>query len=226
MEPLQQRLGYVFRDPKLLRQALTHRSAGVGNFERFEFLGDAALGFAVARLLFDKWPEASEQQLTLMRAKLVNTSALAHNARLLKLGAHLNLSVAEHRTGGADRTSILADAFEAMLGALVCDSGFDAAAAVVCRIFEKQLSKPGDLDLKDPKTRLQEYLQARSMDLPKYSVTAKRGEDHALEFSVECYAKGFDVRAQGVAGSRRKAETAAAATVLRRLESEHGTDPA
>ena len=218
VERLQQRLGYTFRDQQLLRQALTHKSASASNFERFEFLGDAALGLAVAQLLFDTWPDASEQQLTLMRAKLVNANALADNARRLELGRCLKLSVSERRSGGADRTSILADAFEAMLGVIVCDGGFEAAAEVVRRVFLGQLTQPDDVDLKDPKTRLQEHLQARGMGLPSYSLLAKHGADHALEFLVECSVDGLDVRAQGRARSLRKAETAAAATVLRRLE--------
>lgn len=217
IERLQQRLGYTFRDQKLLRRALTHKSASASNFERFEFLGDAALGLAVAGLLFDAWPDASEQQLTLMRARLVNANALADTARRLQLGECLELGVSERKSGVADHTSMLADAFEAVLGAIVQDRGFDVAAAVVQRLFETQLAAP-DADLKDPKTRLQELLQARGMSLPSYSLLAKDGDDHAPEFLVECCVDGFDVRAQGRGRSRRKAETAAAATILRRLE--------
>ena len=141
---LERRLGYSFADRKLLSQALTHRSAGADNFERFEFLGDAALGFVVGRLLFDALDDASEQRLTLMRAHLVNTAALASAARELDLGAFLNLGMAERRAGVAQRSSVLADALEAVLGVVVCDGGLDAATVVIKRLLDSRLATLDD----------------------------------------------------------------------------------
>lgn len=214
---LESRLGYVFRDPSLLRLALTHRSAGADNFERFEFLGDAALGFVVAQLLFDAKPTASEQQLTLMRAKLVSAEALAAIARDLQLGALLNLGAGERRSGGAERPSILADALEAIVGAIVCDGGLAAAAAVVGRTFQSRLRTIDDADLKDAKSRLQEYLQGRGLPLPTYKVVATSGEDHAPTFAVDCVIDPLHVLTRGQGGSRRLAEKAAATAALQRL---------
>ena len=217
MAVLQQRLGYVFATPQLLRLALTHKSAGADNFERFEFLGDAALGYMIGRLLFDALPAASEQQLTLMRANLVNTATLAEVARQLDLGAFLQLGLGERRTGGADRTSILADALEAVLGAIVCDGGLDAASDVVRTLFSDRLAAIAATDLKDPKTRLQEALQAERLSLPCYEVIDTAGKLHAPLFTVHCIVQDMDICETGRGKSRREAEKAAAAAVLRRL---------
>ena len=214
---LQDRLGYVFRDPSLLQLALTHRSAGADNFERFEFLGDAALGFVIAQLLFDAKPAASEQQLTLMRAKLVNADALAAIARDLQLGALLNLGAGERRSGGAERRSILADALEAIIGAVVCDGGLAAATTVVGRAFQGRLRTIDDADLKDAKTRLQEYVQGRGLPPPTYTVVATTGADHAPTFAVDCAIDPLRILTQGEGRSRRLAEKAAAVAALRRL---------
>ena len=214
---LEQRLGYRFASPQLLHLALTHKSFGTDNFERFEFLGDAALGYIVAQLLFDAMPAASEQQLTLMRAKLVNAATLADVAQQLELGLFLHLSSSERRTGGAHRTSILADAFEAVLGAIVCDGGLDAAVDVVRTLFSARLAAVENTDLKDPKTRLQETLQADGLALPRYEVVGTTGKPHAPVFTVDCSADSLGVAAKGRGKSRREAEKAAAAAVLRQL---------
>ena len=217
-DELEERLGHAFQDPILLRSALTHKSASADNFERLEFLGDAAIGFLVAQWLFDAKPDATEKQLTLMRAKLVNAEALAAVARDMQLGAFLNLSSSERQSGGAERTSMLADALEAVIGAVVCDGGMAAAAAVVRKTFHNRLQTIDDVELKDAKTLLQEYLQARGIALPTYTVVATLGKEHAPLFAVDCAIEKFDLRTQGRGKSRRLAEKAAAAAALRHLE--------
>ena len=221
---LEARLGYRFGSPALLRQALTHKSAGAGNFERLEFLGDAVLGFVVGELLFDALPEASEQRLTLLRASLVNEATLAAIARELALGAFVHLGAGARKTGGAERPSILANALEAVLGAVARDGGIDVAAATVARLLGGRLAAIRDgagdphLDavLKDPKTRLQELLQGRGLALPDYGVVAVDGPQHARSYSVECRV-GADIRTRGRGSTRREAEKAAAARALRHL---------
>ena len=215
---LQQRLDYAFVAPQLLRLALTHKSVGVDNFERFEFLGDAALGYVVAQLLFNSMPVASEQQLTLMRAHLVNAATLAEVARQIDLGAFLNLGAGERHAGGADRASILADALEAVLGAIVCDGGLDAASNVVRTLFGDRLAAVEHIDLKDPKTRLQEALQAERLSRPRYEVVDTIGKPHRPIFTVNCIAHDIDLCEMGRGKSRREAEKAAAAAMLRRLK--------
>ena len=229
LEVLQQRLGYRFEDEGKLRSALTHKSAGADNFERFEFLGDAALGFIVARALFDAWPETREHGLTLMRASLVNTAALAELARGIDLGAFVRLGEGARKTGVANRDSVLADALEALIGAIVCDGGFEAATALALRLFEHRLHSLGDDDLRDAKTRLQEYLHARRLPLPKYEVTGTEGRAHTPVFFVACSIDQLGIRAAATGGSRRAAEKVAAARVLRRLQEPTGEtsrDPA
>ena len=221
---LETRLGYRFACPALLRQALTHKSAGADNFERLEFLGDALLGFVVGELLFDTLPAASEQRLTLLRASLVNEAALATVARGLALGTFLHLGAGARKTGGAERASILANALEAVLGAVARDGGTKAAADTVARLLGDRLTaiRAGgedpqlDAGLKDPKTRLQELLQGRGLALPAYDVVAVEGAQHARTYSVECRA-GADVRTRGRGSTRREAEKAAAERALRRL---------
>lgn len=222
---LEARLGYRFQDPKLLRQALTHKSAGADNFERLEFLGDSVLGFVIGEALFDALPTASEQRLTLLRASLVNEATLADVARQLALGTFLHLGMGARKTGDAERPSILANALEALLGAVVVDGGYEAAAGAVHGLFAEQLAairdsagEPAlDADLKDPKTRLQEWLQGRGHPLPAYVVVEKSGPEHARIFGVECRA-GELASTRGRGSSRREAEKAAAAKALRRLE--------
>lgn len=216
---LEQRLGHSFADPGLLRRALTHSSASADNYERLEFLGDAALGFVVARLLFEDMPDATEQRLTLMRTHVVSAAALVEVARKLELGRFLVLGAGERRTGGVDRPSILGDALEAVLGAVLCDGGLKAAVECVRRLFASRLATAQGADLKDPKTRLQEHLQQSGLALPSYEITAAGGLAHAPVYAVECVVEALGVRAQGVAGSRREAEKQAAARALAELES-------
>ena len=211
---LQQRLGHTFAEPRLLRQAVTHRSAGADNWERLEFLGDAVLGFVVSRALFDLNPEVSEQHLTVMRANLVQKEALADVAADLGLSAFLNLGTVEDRSGVAEHTAIRADALEAVLGAVACDGGIDAASKVVERLYGDRLTDPAGIAKKDPKSRLQEIVQAKRLELPTYTVVATTGEEHARIYHVECAAEGLSVRAGASGRSLREAEKRAAAAVL------------
>jgi ribonuclease III len=213
--------GYVFLRPALCYAALTHRSAGADHNERLEFLGDSILNCSVARLLFDAHPEADEGALSRLRATLVSGDTLAQIAQQLGLGEHLRLGPGELKSGGFRRASILADTLEAILGAMFLDSGFDAAAAVVKRIMESRMSALPAADLlKDPKTRLQEALQARGLALPVYTLTAVAGEHHTQSFTVTCEVPIFGVAAVGEGGSRRRAEQLAATKLLELLPPE------
>jgi ribonuclease III len=207
--------GYVFSQPELCSVALTHRSAGAHHNERLEFLGDSILNCAVARMLYEANPLADEGALSRQRASLVSGDTLAQIAAELGFGEHLYLGGGELKSGGHRRASILADALEAMLGAIFLDSGFDAAAAVVRHIIGPRISDmPAVSALKDPKTRLQEALQARGFALPVYTLTAVDGEAHAQTFTVSCevLALGLSTTADG--GNRRRAEQVAADRLL------------
>jgi len=207
--------GHVFRTPALCEAALTHRSAGAEHNERLEFLGDSILNCAVARLLFDAHPLADEGALSRLRASLVSGDTLAQIAGELGLGEHLRLGSGELKSGGFRRASILADALEAMLGAIFLDAGFDTAAAAVARIIGPKMSDlPAADALKDPKTRLQEVLQARGLALPTYTLTAVGGNPHAQSFTVTCEVPVFRVAAVGEGASRRRAEQLAAAKAI------------
>ena len=221
---LERRLGYVFRDQRLLRRALRHKSAGADNFERFEFLGDAALGFVVGRMLFDALPDATEHRLTLMRASLVHGANLAAVAKDLDLGAFLELGAGERKSGVARRSSVLADALEAVLGAVVCDGGIENAEGVARRVFADRLAVIGDDDLKDPKTKLQEILQGRHLEVPIYEIIDSAGPDHERLFTTLCRADSLGLRGEGTARSRRESEKAAAATVLDQLDALRASD--
>ena len=207
--------GYVFSQPELCSVALTHRSAAAHHNERLEFLGDSILNCAVASMLYEANPLANEGALSRQRASLVSGDTLAQIAAELGFGEHLYLGGGELKSGGYRRASILADALEAMLGAIFLDSGFDAAAAVVRHIIGPRMSDmPAVCALKDPKTRLQEALQARGFALPVYTLTAVDGEAHAQTFTVSCevLALGLSTTADG--GNRRRAEQVAADRLL------------
>ncbi len=213
--------GHVFATPSLPYTALTHRSAGAEHNERLEFLGDSVLNCAVARMLYDAHPQADEGALSRLRASLVSGETLAQIAGELGLGEYLHLGPGELKSGGFRRASILADALEAMLGAISLDAGFDAAAAAVARIMTPRMSDlPGADALKDPKTRLQEVLQGRGVSLPTYTLTAVAGDPHAQVFSVTCEVAVFGVAAVGEGASRRRAEQLAAAKLLDLLPAE------
>lgn len=220
---LARRLGYSFRDQRLLRQALTHRSHGAPHNERLEFLGDGVLNLAVAVLLFERLEDAPEGALSRLRANLVNQETLAAVAAEIGLGAHVRLGEGELRSGGAARPSILADAVEALLGAVYLDGGFGAALDVVRRLLGPRAAAAdsGDVD-KDPKTRLQELLQGRRLGLPKYQQLAARGQAHAQTFEVECQVDALGLRCSGEGSSRRRAEQEAARRMLTLLDPAHG----
>ena len=221
LEWVERSFGYVFLQPALCYAAVTHRSAGAEHNERLEFLGDGILNCCVARLLYDAHPLADEGALSRFRATLVSGETLAQIAGELKLGPHLRLGMGELKTGGFRRASILADALEALLGAIFLDSGFDAAAAAVARIIGPRMADlPAADTLKDPKTRLQEALQAHGLALPVYTLTAVAGDPHVQSFTVSCEVPIFELAAVGEGGSRRRAEQLAAAKLLELLPSE------
>lgn len=208
-------LGYRFSDPELLKLALTHRSAGGRNNERLEFLGDALVNAAVAQALFRRHPTMEEGDLSRLRASLVNQETLADVARELDLGSYLILGPGELKSGGYRRASILADALEAVVGAVFLDAGFEAASAMVLRLLGVRLTEPPPLEsLKDAKTRLQEVLQARNLPLPTYAVESVHGEPHRQTFRVSCKIDALQVYTDGEAGSRRGAEQEAARRAL------------
>ena len=215
------RLGYAFRDPALLDAALTHRSASKRNYERLEFLGDAVLNFNVAVLLFREYPEADEGDLSRYRATLVSGASLATVAAGLSLGEQLRLGGGELKSGGFRRSSILADALEALFGAVYLDGGDPAAAAVIERLFAGPLGAlPEARELKDPKTRLQELLQARGLGLPAYVMQQVSGDPHDQWFVASCEVGSLGLQERGEGSSRRRAEQAAAQRVLARLNEE------
>lgn len=218
---LQRALGRRFADEGLLELALTHRSAGGRNNERLEFLGDALINACVAEALFRRHVEMEEGDLSRLRASLVNQDALADVARTLDLGSHLILGPGELKSGGYRRASILADALEALLGAVFLDAGFDAARGVILHLLEPRLASPPSAEsLKDAKTRLQELLQGRELPLPVYEVVAVCGEPHQQLFRVSCSVAPLQIRTEGEAGSRRGAEQEAARQALEKIQ--HG----
>lgn len=219
------RLGHAFRDPALLDAALTHRSASKHNYERLEFLGDSVLNFAVAVLLFREYPDADEGDLSRYRAALVSGSSLAALAAGLGLGEQLRLGGGELKSGGFRRSSILADALEALFGAVYLDGGIAAASAVIEALFAGRLGElPEARELKDPKTRLQERLQARGLRLPVYAVDEVSGEPHEHWFVASCEVAELELRARGEGSSRRRAEQEAAQRLLQELTREVTAD--
>lgn len=215
MNSLQSKLAYDFKRPALLEMALTHRSAGKRNNERLEFLGDGVLNLLVAHLLFERFPAATEGQLSRLRANLVNGTILAELARQLELGGCLSLGSGERKSGGHRRDSILAGALEAVIGAMYLDGGFIAVQRWVTALYADRINglNPDDV-LKDPKTRLQEYLQGRGQALPEYRLVATEGEAHNQRFTVSCKVVGLEEEVIGRGRSRRAAEQQAACKTL------------
>lgn len=205
------RVGYRFNDLELLRRALTHRSHGVEHNERLEFLGDSVVNCAVALELYHKFPKLTEGELSRLRANLVNQQSLAAIAQQYAFGEQLYFGEGELKSGGARRPSILADAVEAVIGAAFLDGGFEAARRVVRTLFGSMLDTIDPATSgKDPKTLLQEYLQARRIALPQYAVVATSGEAHEQLFQVECVIPELRIRSRGEGSSRRSAEQEAA----------------
>jgi ribonuclease-3 len=215
LESLQQRLGYRFSDPDLLRQALTHRSFGQPNNERLEFLGDSVLNCTIAALLFEQFSTIDEGDLSRSRANLVKQQSLYEIAQRIELSQYLLLGEGELRSGGFRRPSILGDTLEAVFGAVFLDGGFGAARAVIAGLYSPILRNVDPRTLgKDAKTLLQEYLQGRRIPLPVYAVVATHGAAHSQTFEVECAIPKLDIRVLGGGGSRRAAEQAAAKLAL------------
>jgi len=215
---LEQHLDYHFADRSLLRQALTHRSAGACNNERLEFLGDAILGFCVAERLYQQHAAADEGSLSRMRAHLVKRDTLAKVGQELALGDWLQLGPGELRTGGHNRSSTQADAVEALIAAVYLDGGMAPAVALIDRLLGSRISAASpERHGKDAKTRLQEWLQARHHTLPEYTVQQVSGEAHHQHFQVACRLPDLELEAKGEGGSRRKAEQQAAAGILAKL---------
>jgi len=204
-------LGYDFNDPQLLQRALTHRSYAPDHNERLEFLGDSILGCVIARHLYGSFPQLSEGELSRLRSSLVREETLAVLAGQLELGNHLRLGEGERKSAGFRRPSILADAVEALFGAVFLDSGFAAAEKVILNLYLPYLEKVDVLTLgKDAKSMLQEYLQGRHIPLPGYTVIATQGAAHAQSFRVECTIPSLGITARGEGSSRRNAEQQAA----------------
>ena len=216
---IEQAIGHSFRDPFLLQTALTHRSHSFPNNERLEFIGDSILNAVIAQQLYTRFPDLPEGDLSRLRANLVRQDSLHRVANSLDLGTHLRLGEGELKSGGSSRPSILADAVEALFGAIWLDAGFDKAAEVVIRLYQSMLGaieigKP----IKDAKTRLQEFLQGKRQPLPKYTLTATQGEAHAQQFRVACVIEPQGLQTEGQGSSRRAAEQMAAERALERLE--------
>lgn len=217
-ERLERALDHHFRDPSLLRQALTHRSFGQPNNERLEFLGDGILNCVVAMALFDRFAGLREGEMSRLRASLVCQDALHRIATQLQLGDYLRLGEGEMKSGGFRRPSILADALEAVFAGVFLDQGFPAAKAVIDRLYAAAIEAiDPSVAAKDPKTALQELLQGRRLPLPTYTTVKVRGEAHAQEFEVMCEVHPLNVRATGRGPSRRAAEQQSAELALAQL---------
>jgi len=213
-------LGYRFAHADLLDLALTHRSASARNNERLEFLGDAVLGAVISRALYERRPDAGEGTLSKIRARLVRRETLAELARDLEIGSVVRLGSGEVRTGGFQRSSILSNAMEAVLGAIYLDGGMTEAERVILKLFRERLrALPTEDELMDPKTRLQEWLQARGHRPPVYSVLGTVGAPHAQTFEVACAIDGLGMTVAGHGSSRRVAEQDAAARALEQISS-------
>lgn len=212
---LESRLDYRFGNPALLEQALTHRSHGARHNERLEFLGDSVLNFVVAAMLFERYGKLDEGDLSRLRANLVKQASLADVAQRLELSQYLRLGEGELKSGGFRRPSILADAVEAIFGAVYLDGGFEAARKVIVRQYQPVMATVDPKTLgKDAKTLLQEFLQGRKLPLPVYTVVATHGAAHSQQFEVECAIPAFEIKVVAPGASRRAAEQSAAKLAL------------
>lgn len=211
-------LGYRFSDAELLNRALTHRSASVANNERLEFLGDAVLGLVIAGVIYERKADAPEGVLSRFRSELVCGETLAEIGHEIDIGPQLVMGSGEYRTGGHHRKSVLANAVEAVIGAVFLDRGFVAAREVILKFYASRLANlPAEDELKDPKTRLQEYLQARQLAPPDYELSDVSGAAHAQTFVASCRISPLELVTSGTGTSRRRAEQAAAAAALEEL---------
>ncbi len=215
---LQKKINYQFSDIKLLQTALTHRSASSQHNERLEYLGDALLGSVIASQLYSQFPNADEGELSRLRAFLVKEKALFELAQQLDIGDFINLGGGELKSGGFRRASILSDTFEAIIGAVYLDSDFLTVEKFVLNIYQKNLSALSlGMAQKDPKTRLQEWLQSRNIGVPEYEVVRSSGKDHAKSYWVSCKIDYQSIQSEGYGASRRKAEQDAASKILEKI---------
>ena len=219
IEKLCRKIDYTFNNEKLLLEALTHRSVGSVNNERLEFLGDSVLNFVVAEQLFVSLPKASEGDLSRLRASVVKKESLVEIAKNLQLGDFISLGSGELKSGGFRRESILADAVEAILGAVLRDAGYETCQQLVLRLCKTKIEQTiQEGPEKDAKTKLQEYLQSRRYRLPEYKVIDIQGKAHQQTFSVECVIKELEMQTSGVGRSRRIAEQEAAKKAIESIE--------
>ena len=218
LNTLCKKIGYEFNDLSLLETALSHRSIGKKNNERLEFLGDSVIGYVIAEELYQRFKKENEGKLSRYRSLLVKGDTLASIARQLELGQFLKLGGGELKSGGFRRTSILADAMEALIGAITLDSNIEKARQCILTWYKERLDNIKSLDLKDPKTRLQEFLQAKKYGLPQYKIISVNGQEHAQIFQVDCYVKelGLTITAEG--SSRRAAEQKSAELMLEKVK--------
>lgn len=220
-DALCRQIGHVFTQPLLLQRALTHRSHSAAHNERLEFLGDSVLNCAIAKYLYDTYPDLPEGDLSRLRSNLVNQQTLSILAQQLQLGELLLLGEGERKSAGFRRPSILADALESLIGAVFLDAGFAAAEKAVLGLFVPFIQQADVNSLgKDAKTLLQEYLQSRKLALPRYSVVATRGEAHEQLFQVECEIAQMQLSTRGEGSSRRIAEQAAADVAYQKLKAQ------
>jgi len=217
LKKLSDKLGYTFHDLSLLELALSHRSIGKANNERLEFLGDSIVGYVIAEELYQRFDKDNEGNLSRYRSLLVKGDTLAGIARQFNVGQYLKLGGGELKSGGSRRTSILADAMEAIIGAITLDSDIEQARSCILLWYKERLDNIKTLDLKDPKTRLQEYLQAQKFDLPQYKVVSINGKEHAQIFQVDCLVKELNLRISAQGSSRRSAEQKGAELILDKI---------
>ena len=219
LKRLEKKLGYLYVNDDLLKRAITHRSAGSRHNERLEFLGDSILSLVIAEALYHRFPDVSEGDMSRMRATLVREKTLAELAREFDLGEYLILGPGELKSGGYRRESILADTVEAIIGSIYLDSDMERIRTLLLQWYASRLDeiRPG-ADQKDPKSRLQEFLQGRRRPLPSYAVIKVKGEAHNQEFTVQCDIEGMEAPVIGVGSSRRKAEQSAAEKALEQLQ--------
>lgn len=221
LQRLQKHLGYHFNQLAYLKQALTHRSAGILNNERLEFLGDSILSYVMAKALYEKFPDMTEGQLSRLRAHLVKGEMIAEVALEIDLGDYLSLGPGELKSGGFRRASILADALEAVIAAVLLDGGIAACETLILHLYQTRLEDVHLNDnLKDHKTQLQEYLQSQKKPLPEYTLVKTEGEEHEQLFYVTCQVHGFKFTTDGQGDSRRKAEQIAAKTYLEKIKTQ------
>ncbi|MCW5588663.1 MAG: ribonuclease III [Legionellales bacterium] len=219
LQQLMKQLGHSFQDESYLLAALSHRSFQLQNNERLEFLGDSIVNFVIAEALYQQFPSAREGDLSRLRANLVRGETLAEIAQQFELGNYLLLGTGELKSGGKYRSSILADAVEAIIAAIYLDAGLEKCRACVLSWFQQRLLQQSlQVSYKDPKSRLQEYLQGKQYSLPQYEIVKVEGEAHAQIFFVECQLNEHNLRAVASGSSRRRAEQAAAEMMLEKLE--------